>query len=430
MTSSANTLRYLFGLQYRGMKFGLRNIRALLAIAGHPENAFPSVHVAGTNGKGSTSAFLASMFREAGCRTGLYTSPHLVRFTERITVNGKEIPDEQLAYYVRVLRPAIEETRATFFEATTCIAFLYFADTGVDVAVVEAGLGGRLDATNVLRPMISVVTNVTFDHMEFLGTTIQKIAREKAGIIKRGVPVVTASDNPEVVGVLRRTASLRGTRLYRSANLVRTDSAKPSGRIRLRAGGTTLPRPGLPGDFQLCNAGLAVAAAILLRRRPVFRRAFPGLKVRAMGRGLARVRANTGLRGRLETINAGVKILIDVAHNPDGMRVLARELRKMKHPPRVAVFGVMKEKEYSVMLDVLSGVVATLVAVAPATKRALPVRTIVQEARRRGLHVVTGGSVASGLRRAKEMAGNRPVLVTGSHYVAGEVLRLLRGKEA
>lgn len=164
-------LRYLYGLQYRGMKFGLRNIRALLASAGHPERAFPSIHVAGTNGKGSTSAFLASVLREAGCRTGLYTSPHLIRFTERITVNGREIAQNRLAYYVAVLRPAIEKAGATFFEATTCVAFLYFADEGVDIAVVEAGLGGRLDATNVLRPLVSVITNVSFDHREFLGNT-------------------------------------------------------------------------------------------------------------------------------------------------------------------------------------------------------------------------------------------------------------------
>ena len=432
MKPPSDTLRYLYGLQNRGMKFGLRNIRALLAAAGHPENAFPSIHVAGTNGKGSTSAFLASIFREAGCRTGLYTSPHLIRFNERMRVNGAEIPDGRLAYYVAVLRPAIEETRATFFEATTCVAFLYFADEAVDVAVVEAGLGGRLDATNVLRPLVSVITNVSFDHQEFLGNTLRAIAREKAGIIKQGVPVVTASTDPVVLSVLRRAAVRHNTRLFRAGSLVRTIAAGTGGRITLRAKGLTLARvrPGLAGDFQKSNAALAVAALVLLRRKRRIRRAFPGLDARGTMRGLARVRKNSGLRGRLQTVKAKGNVLIDVAHNPDGVRTLVHELERLKLPPRIAVFGVMKDKDIGAMLDQLAGAVRTLVAVKPSTRRALSVRALVREGRKRGMEVVPGGSVASGLRRARRIAGNRPLLVTGSHYVVGEALQALCGKEA
>jgi dihydrofolate synthase/folylpolyglutamate synthase len=432
VNSPRDTLEYLYGLEYRGMKFGLRNIRALLASAGHPENAFPSIHVAGTNGKGSTSAFLASIFREAGCRTGLYTSPHLIRFTERIRVNGKEIPDERLAYYVAALRPAIEKTGATFFEATTCVAFLYFVDEGVDIAVVETGLGGRLDATNVLRPLVSVITNVSFDHREFLGNTLRAIAREKAGIIKQGVPVVTASIDPVVLSVLRQAASRRGTRLSLSYELVRTSKRKSDGRVSFRSRGLSIApvRPGLAGEFQRHNAALAVAALVVLLRNRSARKELPGLNARTIRRGIARVRMNTGLQGRLQKIRSGGGVLIDVAHNHEGIRTLIRELGTLKPPPRVAVFGVMKDKEYGAMLGELSAFVGTLVAVRPATRRALPIGVLMREARKNGMKVVRGGSVASGLRRARGIAGNRPILVTGSHYVAGEALATLYGEKA
>src|SRR5512135_1725144 len=190
MTSYSASLRYLYGLQGRGMKFGLRNIRNLLTFAGDPEAKFPSIHVAGTNGKGSTAAFLASAFMEAGYSTGLYTSPHLVRFTERITINGRQISEGRLAKYVGALRSAIEKTGATFFEATTCVAFQYFADEEVDIAIIEVGLGGRLDATNTLAPLACVITSIGFDHMEYLGPTIPSIAAEKGGIVKSRTPVV------------------------------------------------------------------------------------------------------------------------------------------------------------------------------------------------------------------------------------------------
>ena len=176
MPTYQQTLQYLYRLQWRGMKFGLRNTRRLLQYAGHPERRFASVHLAGTNGKGSTSAFLASIAVEGGLKTGLYTSPHLLRFTERIRVNGAELSEERLVYYVKDLRRVIESVHATFFEATTCIAFRFFADENVDLAVVETGLGGRFDATNVLFPLASVITSIGLDHTQYLGSTPEQIA--------------------------------------------------------------------------------------------------------------------------------------------------------------------------------------------------------------------------------------------------------------
>ena len=433
MSPYRDTLRYLYGLEFRGMKFGLRNIRMLVSGAGHPERTFPSIHVAGTNGKGSTSAFLASAFTEAGYRTGLYTSPHLVRFTERIRIDGKEIAHDRLAGYVRRLRPLIEKSGATFFEATTCVAFLYFAEENVDVAVIETGLGGRLDATNVLRPLVSVITNVSLEHTELLGTTVRAIAREKGGIIKPSVPVVTGAEDPAVISVLRRRAAACGVRLRRSSNLVSLTRHSAAGKVSLASPRFSMGkvRLDLEGRYQHANAALALAVLDTLLGQPGAGKGFRRLTPPVVRRAFERVLANTGLRGRMERqVGAGRGILLDVAHNPAGMRTLARELRERGEKNLVAVFGVMKDKDYSAMLSELSAAAGTVVAVAPAQKRALPAAEICREGEALGLTVRKGGSVASGIRMAARMTKRGRILITGSHYVVGEALRALRSEIA
>ena len=431
MNSYRETLRYLYSLEYRGMKFGLRNIRTLVREAGHPECAFPSIHVAGTNGKGSTSAFLASAFIEAGCRTGLYTSPHLVRFTERIRINGKEIDGHRLAEYVRRLRPLIEKTRATFFEATTCVAFLYFADEQVDVAVIETGLGGRLDATNVLRPLVSVITNVSLEHTELLGKTVRAIAREKGGIIKPSIPVVTGSTDPAVLAVLRRRASSCGVRLRESSKTVS---------ILRHAGGNTIslasPRlapgrltPGLAGEHQIGNAALALLTLDTLPRTSQGRKLYDALTSPAIRRAFERTTKNTGLRGRLENLRyRGRTILLDVAHNPAGMATLVREMHKRSDEAVVAVFGVMRDKDFSAMLTELATVADPVIAVAPGQKRSLSAGELFRAGKDLGLRMVNGGSVASGLKKALVVRKKGVILITGSHYVVGEALRALHSE--
>ena len=431
MNSYSETLRYLYALEYRGMKFGLRNIRTLVREAGHPERAFPSIHVAGTNGKGSTSAFLASAFIEAGYRTGLYTSPHLVRFTERIRINGKEIDGHRLAGYVRRLRPLIEKTRATFFEATTCVAFLYFADENVDVAVIETGLGGRLDATNVVRPMVSVITNVSLEHTEMLGKTVRAIAREKGGIIKPSIPVVTGATDPTVLAVLRRRASSCGVRLRESSKTIS---------IVRHAGGKTVSlaspllapgrlNPGLAGEHQIANAALALLTLDTLIRTSPGRSISAALTSAVIRRAFERVASNTGLRGRLENLRyRGRTILLDVAHNPAGMGILVRELHNMSEANMVAVFGVMRDKDYSAMLAELATVADRVIAVAPAEKRALPSGKLLRIGKDLGIRMVNGGSVASGVRKALRSSRRGVILITGSHYVVGEALMALHSE--
>lgn len=459
----SSTLRYLYGLQYRGIKVGLKNIRALTASVGHPERTFPCFHCAGTNGKGSTSSFLASILTESGYRTGLYTSPHLVNFVERIRIDGIPIPEAALVEYARKLRPAIDKTGATFFEATTCIAFQYFADQEVDVAVIETGLGGRLDATNVVIPLVSIITNVGFDHQEILGKTIRKIAREKAGIIKPGTPIVTGAEG-EALEVIRQTARRVRTPLYvpndadmstegamgMHAGLGRSGSEE----VRLHAGPTaniTRFKLGLPGSHQVRNAQLALGALSIVHSRGLFDR----VSLRAIERGLARVVENTGLRGRMELIRGkAADYVIDVGHNPAGIEtaVAAFQQGNMQFP--VAVFGAMKDKDTLGMLGAVRKCADRVVIVRPRIPRAETVASLVRKGRQLGIDVEAGGTVERGIKlanalvkkdnsrsgtpgrapasrsggsRSRATVHRRPrILIIGSHYVAGEALSALK----
>jgi dihydrofolate synthase/folylpolyglutamate synthase len=437
VSSYYDSLSYLYGLQSRGMKMGLRNIRALLRSLQNPHERYPSIHIAGTNGKGSTACLIASILTEGGYRVGLYTSPHLVEFNERIRINGKPVPEARLVRYVRRLKPVIERRGATFFEATTAIAFQYFADERAEIAVIETGLGGRLDSTNVLVPLVSVITNVSVEHREYLGNTLERIAGEKAGIIKRGVPVVTGSESPAVLRVLESTARQRRAPFWRSRDMVtlayRT-SADIDPRLDFRSEGLTIERVllGLPGLHQVENARLALAAltlampAMAQRRgaasRPLFRD--PGSIIRA---GLEHVGRNTGLRARLESVGPGGRYLLDVAHNPRGMETLVAELGRRNVRKLIVVFGAMKDKDLAGMLRQIGKVAALVIAVRPSIDRAASAEAIARVAAKLGIRSRVGGSVRAGLL----LAGARGrVLVTGSHYVVGEALTELDGKTA
>ncbi len=431
-----STVAYLYGLQYRGIKYGLRNIRSLLAACGHPELAFPSIHIAGTNGKGSTASFLASILQESGCRTGLYTSPHLIRFTERVRINGVEIEERRLVHYVRELRPAIEKTRATFFEATTAIAFRYFADERIDIGVIETGLGGRLDATNVLTPLVSVITNVALDHTEYLGPTVAAIAGEKAGIIKPGVPVVTASVSHDALRELRAVARAKKSPFRHVWDIT---AARVVGS---RAGHAIVRFGGLPwklhpvllghaGEHQVTNAALALTALAAAAGSDAVERVSGG----SIERGLRRVRRNTGLGGRLQTMKyRGVRVTLDVAHNPDGMRVLADALAESGDIFPIAVFGIVLDKDAAGVLEELRRVAREVIAVRPAAQRMRDGRQIARIATERGIMAVDAGGVREGITLAiRRIRRDYPksqwrLLVAGSHFLVGEVLPILQKK--
>ncbi len=400
------SIAYLYSLQKFGMKFGLRNIRALLSAAGDPQKKFPSIHIAGTNGKGSTSSMTAAILTAAGYSVGLYTSPHLVSFRERIRINGTMIPQKELVRLVRLLKPEIDARQATFFEAATAVAFRYFAEQQVDIAVIETGLGGRLDSTNIITPLVSVITTIAKDHQEQLGDTLTAIAEEKGGIIKRHVPVVAGWIGGAPLRTLNDIAQLRHAPFH---------SAKNFNIPR----GTVLD---LYGEFQERNARTAVAAVTLISHSMPVGDA-------AIRNGLANTTRLSGIRGRFELRKGKPDILIDVAHNPEGMLTLSDELMRLKRKKIVIVFGVMKDKDYHSMLNALIPVRPLVIAAQPQGERALPVQDVVVECRRIGLTVTASKDVPDAVRIGRTRAGKTGLLViAGSNFLAGEVLPLLENK--
>ncbi len=383
-------LSRLGALRRFGMRPGLDGVRALLAAVGDPHERLAAVHIAGTNGKGSTAAFVESALRAAGRRTGLYTSPHLLRLTERIRVDGVEI-DRQIAAALgaRVLAVGGE---FTFFEVVTVMAFLALAEADVDVAVIEVGLGGRLDATNVLsRPLVSVVTGIALDHTDVLGATLAAIAREKAGIFKSGVPAIFASEAAEARDVLLAEAARAGA------------PAQLYGRDFDDAG---LPPLGLGGPHQRRNAALARQA---LRALPA---ALQPSETH-VAHGFASVR----WPGRLEQLTPNV--LVDAAHNADGARALAAAL---PDAPFTLILGVVADKDARGIIEALVPRAARVIVTAPPTPRALAPAALAA--------LVPGAEVADDLRAALALAGDTRTVVAGSIFLIGEARRILTHEAA
>jgi dihydrofolate synthase/folylpolyglutamate synthase len=400
--SFGDACRFLFARQASRIKWSLGPTEGLLAVLGHPERHFPAVHIAGTNGKGSTCAFVAAELRARGWRVGLYTSPHLVSVRERVMVDGVPIGEEAFAEWTTFLKPHIEQLDASFFEATTAIAFADLAARGVDIGVIEVGLGGRLDATNVITPLVAVVTKIALEHTDYLGPDLASIAREKAGIAKPAVPFVTGERDAAVQRVLVAEAGRRG-----ATPVVVVDTARP---------GT---RPlGLAGRHQVANAWVALAAlnALPAPFDPAGA-AFP----ESFGR--AYVPGRFDVRGRW---------IFDVAHNPDGARVLADTLAEVAPPrPRRALVGVLGDKDYVGMIASLVGQVDGFVFTTPDTapeRRRWDLGRLQQELAPLALapeSVVFEPEFARALERVQENA--ETVLVTGSFHTVGDALARLPG---
>ena len=429
----AQTIDYLYASQpafhivgAAAYKPGLDNTYRLMEHLGDPHLQLRAVHVAGTNGKGSTSHLIAATLQAQGYRVGLFTSPHLVDFRERIRVSGEMIPEEIVVQFVSENRAFLDDLRPSFFETTMAMAFWYFAQQQVDIAVIEVGLGGRLDSTNILTPLLSVITNIGVDHTEFLGDTLAQIASEKAGIIKPFVPCVVGETHPETQDVFlsrSRECNILGAGLETTdCRLWFADQCGYMRKRRLREA----PICQLHGCYQDKNQQTAFVALQVLRN-------FCGVEIsrEAIAAGFAQVCTLTGLRGRWEVLSQSPLTICDTGHNGHGIRYVAEQLRTLlaSHlsPRRLhIILGMVGDKDIDVVLSLLPEE-ATYYFTQPATSRAFPAQALL--AKWQNLHPAHTANqyfddVAAALAAAQKEASNEDIIfIGGSNYVVGEVLK-------
>lgn len=430
------TLEQLFQRRRFGIQPGLEVVSALLRELGDPQRAFRSVHVAGSKGKGSTAAMVAGILGEALGPVGLFTSPHLQSFRERIRVGGRTIPRTAVVRGLARVDEAAErllerdaiDRAPTFFEATTALAFAYFAERAVRAAVVEVGIGGRLDSTNVIDAPVGAITSIELEHTDLLGTTLEAIAGEKAGILHRGMRAVTGVSDGAARTTIDRVAAAAGVPLWHLGEEIRVADrtvtrAGQQLAVRTPAGAVADLELPLHGIVQAGNAGLAVAAAQL------FIEALGAtVSDAAVRRGLARLQ----WRGRLELLERRPEVFVDVAHTPESARAVAHamgELRPMAPPEESAiVFGCLREKRIDEMLELLSPLATTLIAVPVRSERSATAADVRRAATGRFARVCESPSLAQGLTLARAATGaDGFALVVGSDYLVGEALDLVEG---
>jgi len=411
-------VQYLYSLQKYGIKFGLSKTTNLLKAFGNPHRGPCYVHIAGTNGKGSVGAMVESILRKSGLKVGFYSSPHLVRFTERFRIDGQEMPSETAAFLVEELKGVMDPTQPpTFFEVATAMGLIYFAREKVDIAVIEVGMGGRLDATNVIRPRVSVITNISFDHQAFLGSRLKDIAREKAGIIKRGVDLVTAATQPSVLGVFTKTCEDKKAPFWRVGKNIRYRAA--GNKITYYGSNRRLKdlELGLLGTYQHRNAALALSVIELLERR--------GLRV-------SEEHIREGLKsahwpGRLQVVSREPLLILDGAHNPGAIRSLSSSIRGgFRYKRLILVLGVMADKDVRNILRGIVPIADYVLFTRPEYYRAAEPETLMQEASSLGKPGEIQPTLAKALRKAKHMADREDlILVTGSLFTVGETMAIL-----
>lgn len=404
------------------LKKDLTNTLALCESLGNPQDSFKSIHVAGTNGKGSTSHMLAAILQKAGYKTGLYTSPHLKDFRERIRINGKMAPKAFVTAFVKQQMKMIERVQPSFFEVTVAMAFSYFAIEEVDVAVVEVGLGGRLDSTNIIQPELSLITNISLDHINILGDTLPKIAFEKAGIIKAGVPAIVGEEAAETRAVFVDKAAEMGTSLqfasreYQVEDLRSNDnqlvfSVKKNGKLQYKDLALDLN-----GSYQQYNIPAVLAAVDQLNAR--------GFKIepKHVYDALSQVKKLTGLQGRWQTLSFNPRVICDTGHNVAGITEVLKNIQATPHAQLHFVIGMVKDKDISKILELLPKE-ASYYFTQPKLERALPVAALQEQAQEHGLHGSAFQMVTEALSAAKQHAAvDDLVFVGGSTFVVAEVL--------
>jgi dihydrofolate synthase / folylpolyglutamate synthase len=402
-------------------KADLGNTLALCEAINNPHHHFNSVHIAGTNGKGSVSHSIAAVLQQAGYRTGLYTSPHLRDFRERIRINGEMIPKENVVAFTTRITDAIEKINPSFFEVTVAMAFDWFSQQQVDIAIIETGLGGRLDSTNVIRPLLSIITNIGYDHMDILGNTLDRIAGEKAGIIKKNTPVIIGESLPETRPVFEAKALLEEAPIsYASEKRTVVAYQYDVSAIEIQvieedSKGISHYQLDLPGIYQTKNI-LSVLEALAQLRQMGFT-----IPETAVQQGLRQVKKLTGLGGRWEVLRRDPLLILDVAHNEDGIRQLLQQVSITPHRHLHIVIGMVKDKAIDNILSLLPNT-ATYYFTQASLPRALDARLLHEQAVAKGLHGSNWPSVNDAIRQALANVGNEDlILVCGSIFVVGEV---------
>lgn len=415
---------YIQSINRFGIKLGLERIENLLSLLGNPQDGFRSVLVGGTSGKGSTTAMIGSVLKEAGYKTGVFTKPHLFDFRERITVNGEIISEKNFVRLVEKIKPLVEKVKKdyetpTFFEFVTAMAFEYFRERKIDFAVLEVGLGGRLDATNVVSPEVSVITNVSLEHTEILGNTVEKIAKEKAGIIRKNGILITGSDNPKVLDVLKKTCTERKARFIKTPQLKNTESSERGNAFEFEGEKIFVP---LAGRFQLANIACALAAVQLLNEK---------IPASAIKKGLENVK----WPGRFEIVSEQPKqpkVLLDGAKDVEAMKSLADSLDLIKYWELYTVIGVSEGKLVPDMVKEIAPKTGFFILTKhKVMNRGLEPEILRKEVGKYGKPFLVVDDVKSAVRKAMELAGeNDLVLVTGSLFTVAEARELWFGRKA
>ena len=411
------SLDYLYGLEKFGMIFGLAQVERILKAIGDPHREVQAIHIGGTNGKGSTAAMIASILQKEGYRVGLYTSPHLIQFTERIKVDGKEIEKEEVAALAEWMRERIEEAGITppftFFDFTTAMALYYFSKRVVDLAILEVGLGGRLDSTNVVDPLLSIITNISKDHEAYLGKTTLKIAGEKAGIIKKGRPLITAATQPQVLRLFSKICREKGSPYFRVGKEFRylwTEAGDFHYEgLHRKLWGLHL---NLKGFHQVINATTALGAMEVLEDL-----GYP-VSADAMVEGLREV----DWPGRLEIVTSSPKVVLDGAHNPAGALALRESLKKaFQYQHLILLIGVLKDKDFESILHLLIPLADHIILTKPNNDRSAPPFLLKKALGKDGKRAEIIEDLKEAIEKGLSITGQEDLLcITGSLYTVGE----------
>ncbi|MFT4093123.1 MAG: folylpolyglutamate synthase/dihydrofolate synthase family protein [Niabella sp.] len=406
----------------QALKSGFKNILALCEALQSPHQAGKFIHIAGTNGKGSVSHILAAILQTAGYKTGLYTSPHLKDFRERIKINGKMIDEEDVVSFIGKMEPLIEAVAPSFFEITAAMAFEHFAKSNVDVAIIETGLGGRLDSTNIITPVLSVITNIGYDHVQILGNTLEQIAGEKAGIIKPGVPVVIGEKHTETEHIFKQVAAAKNAPLFFAADTYRVNDWKHEGENLVVEVGKKDKvdhqqyRLDLGAQYQVKNLLTVLESCNRLKALGY------EIEAGAIDNALKQVKKLTGLHGRWETIHRHPRVVLDVAHNKSGMQELLNQLEVTSYHRLHIILGMVKDKDVDNILPMLPAHAAYYFTNAHIP-RALPATALKNKAAQFGLNGHVFADVNDAVNEAKSHAHSDDlILVCGSVFLVGEVV--------